>query len=100
MIFVRVREDDAFDVCDGKAELVELCGERFHRGVGFRPRVYERQRIVCEQVNVDGANRERRGDHELFNAHSGKDSATLSVCKSRSGCLGSREAANRVARNQ
>ena len=75
MVFVCVRQHDALNVCDAKAELMKLRSQRVHRRISFWPCIHERQRIVYDQVRVDGANGEGRGDHKFFDTHTRKDSA-------------------------
>src|SRR5574341_1196389 len=69
MVFVRVREDDALDVFGFESELAQLIAQGDYGYVGLWPRIYERDRVVNDQVDIDRPDGEWRWDDEFFDSH-------------------------------
>ena len=62
VVDVLVGQDHELEIGDRMAELVELVLELVERLAGVGPGVDQRERVVLDQVAVDAAHAERRGD--------------------------------------
>ncbi len=71
MVDVLMGDHDQLDVLDRMAGVRELALELVQRLARIRPRVDEGERLVLDQVAVDPADRERRGDLQAVNASLG-----------------------------
>ena len=62
MIFVCVSEYDAPEIGNEKTRVAQTRAQRFDRLFRLRTRVDDRQRIFSDQIDVDRADIERRGN--------------------------------------
>jgi hypothetical protein len=65
---VLVGEDHELDVLDRVPEPLDPALELVKGGAGVRSRVYERERVVPDEVDVHAADGERRGNGESVDA--------------------------------
>ena len=68
VVDVLMRQQDQLDVLDRVPVLAQLPLELVECATGVGARVDQRQRLVLDQVGVDAADRERRGDGEAMDA--------------------------------
>ena len=71
VVDVLVSEDHQLEIVDRTAVVGELVLELVERLAGVRPGVDQRERVVLDQVAVDAADGERRGDRQAMDSRLG-----------------------------